>query len=305
MGAKFLFMLYFFIMPLQGLARLRKRNWILFISMILMWGSNWTVMKVGVKFVGPLNFVMQRFFLGLIVLLPILLFRGKKIPRDSKVWFNLCILSFVQAAWVSFTNIGLMYESSGLSSLLTYTQPLFVFCLAVLFLKERVGIIKVIGIMIGFLGVAVLYAGRISFSVNVFNSSLFFLILGAFLWAVTVIYYKKFLSNVDPVLVNIVQFFLGFAVIFAMVLMFEGLTFSVSPLYIFAVLYASIFGSAVASTIWLILIREEEATIVSASSLVVPVTASLFGLVFLGEVIDAISLLGFIVTLTGVYLVNK
>lgn len=271
--------------------------------MTLMWGSNWTVLKVGVKLVGPLNFVMQRFFLGLIALSPILLFRKKNFPRDGKGWFNLCILSLVQAAWVSFTNIGLMYESSGLSSLLTYTQPLFVFCLSTLFLKERVSIVKAIGVAMGFSGVAVLYAGRISFTVSVFSA--LFLILGAFLWAVTVIYYKKFLSGIDPVLVNIVQFLLGFAVVFAMVLTFEGLTFNVSPLYIFAVLYASIFGSAVASTIWLILIREEEATIVSASSLVVPVIASLFGLVFLGEVIDAISLLGFILTLTGVYLVNR
>lgn len=272
--------------------------------MTLIWGSCWSVMKFGVKFVGPLNFVMQRFFFGLIALLPTLLFRKKNFPINGKIWLNLCILSVVHAFWASFTIIGLMYESSGLSSLLTYTQPLFVFCLATLFLKERVSITKAIGVAMGFSGVAILYAGRISFTVNFFNSASF-LILGAFLWAVTVIYYKKFLRGVDPVLVNIVQFLLGLVFIFAMVLMFEGLTFNVSPLYVFAILYASIFGFAVASTIWLILIREEKATIVSSSSLVVPVIASLFGLAFLGEVINAISLLGFILTLIGVYLVNR
>ena len=67
----------------------------------------------------------------------------------------------------------------------------------------------------------------------------------------------------------------------------------------------SVFGSAVEFTIWLHLIREEETTVVSASSLIVPVAALIFIQFLLGEAVRIYSLLGFFLILTGVYLVNK
>jgi drug/metabolite transporter (DMT)-like permease len=73
-----------------------------------------------------------------------------------------------------------MYENSGLSSLVTYTQPLFVFCLAVLFLGEKASVIRVLGALTGFLGVIILYAEKISLTMNLLNP-IFFLIFGAFL----------------------------------------------------------------------------------------------------------------------------
>jgi len=261
-------------------------------------------MKVGLKFVSPLNFVMQRFFFASIALLPVLFWKKKNFPRDRKTWLKLFILSLIHAACITSTNIGLMYESSGLSSLFTYTQPLFVFCLAIPFLNEWASVIRALGVVMGFSGVAVLYAERISLTTNALNP-ISLLILGAFLWAVTVIYYKKLLSYVDPVLVNIVQFFTGFMFLFLAALVFEGLTFNGTALYLFAVLYVSILGYAVASTIWLLLIRDEETIIVSTSSLLVPAIALVFGWIFLGETIEASLVLGFTLILAGIYLVNR
>ena len=272
--------------------------------MVLLWGSNWTVMKVGLKFVSPLNFVMQRFFFASIALLPVLFWKKKNFPRDRKTWLKLFILSLIHAACITSTNIGLMYESSGLSSLFTYTQPLFVFCLAVPFLNERASVVRALGVIMGFSGVAILYAERISLTTNVLNP-VPLLILGAFLWAVTVVYYKKFLSYVDPVLVNIVQFLTGCIFLFVATLMFEGLTFNDTALYLFAVLYVSILGSAIASTIWLLLIREEETIIVSTSSLIVPAVALIFGWIFLGEAVRVTLLWGFTLILVGICLVNN
>jgi drug/metabolite transporter (DMT)-like permease len=278
----------------------------LFTFIILAWGLNWTAMKVGLKFVSPLNFAMQRFFFASITLLPALPLKINSFPRDVKTWRRLFLISLINAACITFLNIGLMYESSGLSSLLIYTQPLFVFCLAILFLNEQASMVKALGVILGFSGIAILYAERISLAMSFLNPILF-LVFGAFLWAVTIIYYKKFLSHVDPVLANIVQFILGFIFIFAVTLTFERptITFNYPPQYLLSLFYASTLGSAMASTVWLVLIREEETIIVSSSSLIIPVIASIFGWVFLGEVIKLISLLSFILILLGIYLVNR
>jgi len=261
-------------------------------------------MKVGLKFVGPLNLVAQRLLLASGALLPILVWKRKNLPRDSHTWLRLVILSLINAIGMASTNIGLLYESSGLSSLLTYTQPLFVFCLATLFLNEEINGVKVLGVMIGFMGVATLYIGKFLLQAA-FSESFPFLILGAFLWAVTVIYYKRFLSHVEPAIVNVIQFPVGSAFLVPLASIMDGLTFSWNALYLFSILYISLLGSAVASTIWLLLLRDEEVTVISTSSFIVPVVAVLFGWLFLGESIGYNSILSIILVLSGVYLVNK
>lgn len=283
---------------------MRKRNWVLFTLMVLIWGSNWVVMKVGLRFVSPLNLVMQRLLLASIALLPVIAWRQKSLPRDRFTWLKLVMLSLINAAGMMSTNIGLLNEASGLSSLITYTQPLFVFCLAIPFLGEKISATKVLGVVSGFSGVAALYATRLRTQINI-SSPFLFLILGAFLWAITVIYYKKFLNYVDPAIVNMVQFPIGSIFLLSIASTLEGLIFSDNMLYVLSILYMSILGSAVASTIWLILMREEETTVVSTSSLIVPAIALIFGWVFLGEVIEQISLLGLALILIGIYLVNK
>ena len=275
----------------------------LFALMVLIWSSNWSVMKVGLRFVSPLNLVMQRFLFASIALLPVLVLKRRNIPKDHGTWIKLVLLALINAVGVTSTHIGLLYEFSGLSSMLTYTQPLFVFCLAIPFLGEKATTIKVLGIILGFLGVVALYVERSS--LMVFSNSILFLILGAFLWAVSIIYYKKTLSHVDPAIVNIVQFPIGTIFLLVATLMLGGLAFSMNPTYIFSIFYISVLGSAVGFTIWLFLIREEEAIIVSASSLIIPAMALFFGRLFLGETFGHLSLIGVILIFTGVYLVNK
>ena len=260
-------------------------------------------MKVGLRFVSPLNLVMQRFLFASIALLPVLLLKRKRAPKDHWTWTKLVLLALISAVGVTSTNIGLLYEFSGLSSMLTYTQPLFVFCLAIPFLGEKATIIKVLGIILGFLGVVALYVER-SFSM-VLSNSILFLILGAFLWAVSIIYYKKTLSYVDPTIVNIVQFPIGTFFLLAATLILGELTFNMNLTYMLSIFYISVFGSAIGFTIWLFLIREEEAIIVSASSLIIPAMALFFGWLFLGETFGLLSLLGVILIFTGIYLVNK
>lgn len=91
----------------------------------------------------------------------------------------------------------------------------------------------------------------------------------------TIVYYKKFVSHVNPLLVNAVQLSMGFAFISAVTLALRGnaLEFNFSTQY--------------------------------ASSLIVPVVAAMFGWILLGENISPLSFLSFVLVLMGIYLVNR
>ena len=84
-----------------------------------------------------------------------------------------------------------------------------------------------------------------------------------------------------------------------------GFYFPYSPAYLPIILYASIGASSVGLTLWIFLLREEEATVLSSSSFIIPLVALFFGWLLLGESLDVKSLFGAALIMAGVYLVNK
>lgn len=282
----------------------RVRNWLLFLFVVLIWGSNWPVMKHGLSYVGPLNFVLHRFALSALALSPVLLFRRKEIPKSRKTLLRLLFLGLINAVCMTSTNVGLVYEKSSISAILTYTQPLFVFCLAVPFLKNEAKILRLLGVFTGFSGVVALSVGRSS-SFGSLPSSIFLLTVGAFLWAVTIVYYKKFLSRIDPVVTNIFQLAVSAVLLVPFASALEGLSFPFAQRYLLIVFYTSVFASSVALTLWVLLLREEDATVLASSSFMIPMVALFFGWLLLAENVELRSVLGIGLIMTGVYLVNR
>jgi len=191
-----------------------------------------------------------------------------------------------------------------MGAVLTYTQPLFVFCLASLFLKEEAKTTRLLGVVIGFIGVTVLFLREYS-SLTALSYPDLMMLLGAFTWAVTTVYYKKFLSHLNPTLANTFLLGVGVLPLAALSLSREAFTFQWTGTYVGIVLYSSLGASAIGSTIWLTLLKEEDAVTLSASSLIVPIVAILFGWQLLGENIEVESLIGSSLVLIGVYLVNR
>jgi len=283
----------------------RSRNWILFLFVVFVWGSGWSVMKVSLTYVDPLNFALQRFALSALALSPLLIYVRNKIRIDKSAVRKLLVLGAVNTAGIVPIYWGLVYETSGIGAILTYTQPLFVFCLCVVFLRSEAKPVRLLGAFIGFFGVIVLSIGRagsIQISANTGDA---LLLLGAFLWAVAVVYYKKSLSDVDSVLTSVIQQALGAAIVAPLALGVEGFSFPLTQSYLVMILYLGIFGSGITVYLWLFLIREEDVTVLSLSSFLIPMIAVFLGWLLLAEAVRPISLLGMGMILAGLYLTNR
>jgi drug/metabolite transporter (DMT)-like permease len=262
-------------------------------------------MKVALTNVGPLNFALQRFALSALILTPILIYVRSRIPKDRETTLKLLVLGVVNTSAIVPIYWGIVYETSGVSSIITYTQPLFVFCLCVFFLKSEARRERLLGAFIGFSGIVVLTLGRAGSrqaSVGIGDP---LLLLGAFLWAVAVVYYKKNLGNVDSTLATVIQQGLGAVIVAPLALSVEGFSFPLTQPYLTMILYLSIFGSGATVWLWLRLIREEDVTVLSLSSFLIPMIAVLLGWLILGESIQPISLLGMAMILTGLFLTNR
>jgi drug/metabolite transporter (DMT)-like permease len=153
----------------------------------------------------------------------------------------------------------------------------------------------------GFVGVLVLFLDKTG---SLTLSSALIMLLGAFLWATSVIHYKKFLNHMDPLITHFSQLSVGIVPLVFLSLTSGNFVFPVDSLYIEILVFSSVGALAVGNIIWFLLLREEEATTLSGSSLIVPAIAMFFGWRLLGESFSAESLLGSALTLGGVYLLN-
>ncbi len=280
---------------------MKFRNWLLLLFVVILWGLNWSVIKVALNFASPATLVLDRFAVSALSLTPIILVFRKRIPRDSKTFLKLLPYCLLYASSFVATSIGLVEESSGVGAMLTFTQPLFAFCLAVPFLEEKITSTKFLGVVIGFLGAIVFSLAKMNIFMLIPTICL---ASGAFLWAASIVYFKKYLTHVDLLVTNFFQFSLGVIPLAVLSFTTTGFVLTTDATYLWMLLYSSVGALVVASVIWLFLLKEEEATILSGSSLVTPVIALLFGWQLLGESINIGSIAGAALIMGGVFLVN-
>ena len=281
------------------------RNWLVLLFVVFIWGSNWPIMKTALTFVGPLSLSIQRAAVSFLVLLPFVLIARKGLPKDRGTITKLLILGLINIVAVVPQYVALLYLSSGISAVLNYTQPLFVFCLSIIFLQGRTSTVRLVGSLIGFFGVAVLSLGEVKSFGEIAWFAIILLITGAFFWAVTIVYYKKNLTHVDPTSINALQQAMSVIFVTPLALQLEGPSLPLSSSYALMILYLALFGSVIAQNLWLWLLKEEDVTVVASSTFLIPLIAVFLGWLVLGERLTAIPILGMILILTGIYLVHR
>jgi len=91
----------------------------------LIWGFNFVIMKMGNDIFPPVLFAAYRFLLGTIVLFGLSLLKRTPMPAKGQLkWYILCGL--LQTTYFNIAiQISLNYISAGLTSVLTYSMPLF------------------------------------------------------------------------------------------------------------------------------------------------------------------------------------
>ncbi|MEH7414299.1 DMT family transporter [Neobacillus drentensis] len=271
----------------------------LFLCMI--WGFNFVIMKQGNAVFPPVLFADYRFLLGALVLFGLTYF--KKIPLPSKrelKWYILCGL--LQTTYFNIAiQISLNYISAGLTSVLTYSMPLFLSLMAHYFIPgEKLTAKKTGGILIGILGLFL--AMNIHFGETIWAPIL--ALSSAITWALSSLIFKTKLQGCDTVQFTTWQMGAGAVGLFLYSLSFEHGQSHWSLMAVVYLLYSGILASALAFVIWSHLLSKMEASKASISLLIVPVVGTLSGVLFLKESLNAITLIGVILVLSGVWLVN-
>jgi drug/metabolite transporter (DMT)-like permease len=127
-----------------------------FVALGAIWGSSFMFMRLAVADFGPVTTATLRVSLGALFLLPLLLWRGQwpaLRARWRAIFFVGVLNSGIPFALFAFS---LLTITTGLSSIINATVPMFGALVAWLWLGERPGLWRIAGLVLGFIGVSLL-----------------------------------------------------------------------------------------------------------------------------------------------------
>lgn len=277
-----------------------------------MFGTTLVASRFSVGQFEPSTYIGLRLVLSTAGFAVIYLLRiGKRTwPKGEQLWKHSIVLGIFGTA-VPMTGIvsSLQYLSSGLASILITINPAITVLLAHFFLTdEKLTKNKIIGVLLALSG-AVMLAGLGETGLAETHGSLlgYILIFGAMVSASAMtIYTRKYVQDCDTIDVSSVRMFVAALVVMPLSYFLVGFDLSqVNSQGVLALIYASIFGTFLGMLFSLYNIQRFGATAAVMSAYVIPVVATLTGVLLLGEQITPGIVGGMILISVGVGLLNK
>jgi drug/metabolite transporter (DMT)-like permease len=275
---------------------------ILFALICLIWGSTWLAIKVGLDGVPPFLGAGLRFLLATLLVGLVLAARRKplRLSHDDKVCvFSLGLLVF----WIDYAAVYWAETriSSGLTAILFSTMPLMTSLMSAYWMRsEMLSTRKIAGILVGVLGTALLFWPHERLGVQE-SLGMLAALGGCLCAAINLVTMKKHGRHSDPFVLNFFGMGLGAACLLAMSASIETWRDVVwSRSNVLALVYLSVFGSVIAFSTYYYLIKKMDATIVSLSTLIIPIVALILGRVFLDETVTPMAVAGIATILAGV-----
>ncbi|CDI03357.1 putative Integral membrane protein [Candidatus Competibacter denitrificans Run_A_D11] len=276
---------------------------VLLLFVIILWGANWPVMKVGLHFISPLRFVAARMVMGAVILFGVAAMLGELRWPSRRDWPIVLAVGAIQmAAFMALTTVALQFVPAGRSAILAYTTPLWVTPLAIHLLGERLNQIKLYGLLCGLGGVAVL------FNPSGFDWSDPHVLLGnglllaaALAWALLIVQVRRHHWQGSPLSLGPWQFSVASALLVPLALVFEAdRPWQGSVELGWVLLYNGPLATAFCFWAMLTINRALPAITTSLGSLGVPAFGLLASTLALGEPVTLTNVLGFLLIAGGV-----
>lgn len=240
------------------ITKMQNLPYLLLIFATFFWGTNFVFSRIIVAEIPPFQLSIMRWVTASFVFLP---FVYKELKQNLGVmkenWRALLFLGVTGiAGFNTLLYIGIQYTNSISASLVNSTSPLLIVLLAVFFLKEKLLPIQYIGVVVSFIGVAIVVTGGSleTLLTLTFNKGDLIVFAAVISWSIYSILMKKLGVHLPKRSTFIITMYIGILVLIPFAL-FErtyqpvSLT-SLSSEMIIGVIYLGIFPSIISFICW-------------------------------------------------------
>lgn len=283
-------------------------KWVYLFVLSIIWGSSFILIKKSLLGLNPYQLGALRTIITGIVLLVFGYRKLKHIEKDKWKW--LCVSgllgSFIPAFFFAIAETEI---DSAVVSILNSLVPLNTILLGFAVFKIASTKRQVLGVIVGFIGTAILILKGAELNPNQNYWFAGFVIASTLMYATNVNIIKRYLQDVKPLAIaagNYVFIIIPGCIVLFYSDFFSSKTFH-HPNFMSALLYVSIlsvFGTALAKIFFNRLVQMSTPVFASSVTYIMPIIALAWGLLD-GESFDVIQGLATLLILAGVYLSNK
>lgn len=274
----------------------------------IVWGVSWVGTKEAVRNMPPFQMVGIRQIMAGLCYVLFFIFRGDKLPA-KKNWGPILLLSLLNfmisnglATW------GVKLTTAGISAIIGAIFPLWLVLILTIKGGHRIPRLAWLGMLLGFAGICVIFYEHLKLLFDYsFLAGIVIGLIAALAWAYGTLYTKEFALDFNPYQSIGWQMLISGIVlnIFATA---TGQTIPLAEITLRtweAILFLVIVSSIIAFLAYLYALQRLPASLVSTYAYINPIVAVFAGHFFLHEKLSLLILEGSIVTLTGVYIVNR
>ncbi len=270
-----------------------------------LWALCFPMIKVGLRSgTAPVLFGALRSILAALGLYFVAWRHNEPISRVREHWFMLFMLGITAFFGYSGMVMGGASVNPGLASVIGNSHPIMASVLAAIFLSESLTKVKVVGLVLGFIGVVLMAMPSL---LGETTNSLFgigFILVSAVGTGAGNVFLKKVSSSDFPMLALVAQFVVAAFMLFPVSIFFEGapgikwdVGFSISLIVL------SVGGTALADILWLDLLKRNSLSKLNVFIFLTPAFSLLMGMTFFHESFGVWEVLGIAAILAGVFLV--
>ena len=271
-----------------------------------LWGSSYLFAKVALATIPPLTLVAMRVSIAAVILLAVMQAQDARLPRDGRTWRLLFVQSLFNsiAAWTVLA-WGQQYVDSGLAGVLNSTSPIFVFFIALIFVRhEAVNRWQFAGAMLGLMGVVLTVGVDALHGLGREAAAQLAVLLGAVLYACAAIHGKR-LSHLTPATTAAGTMILAaLCLVPASLLLERPWNLDPSSASLMAALALGVFCTGAAMLIYFRLLRTLGPMGVASQAYLRAGVSVVLGIVVLGERITPAIGLGLAAIILGVAAIN-
>ena len=284
----------------------RTSDYLILVLLSLIWASAFFNIKIATYSYGPITIAFLRIFFGMIPVLLLCFYKKIKIEVFSKDWkwfaaigvINLVIPFFLIA-------YGVQKVQSNLAAILMSTTPISATILAHLFIdKEKINLVKILGIILGFLGIVYLFSENLLINDENLFSALMILVGSTFYVVGGILTLKISHKKNENVTASILIWGTIFVCPISLIIE-QPWNLNPSLESTLSLIYLGVFPTGIAWLLRFMILKRNGLVFQSQVAYLIPIFGVILGYLFLNELVTSKILISLFIVIIGIYFVKK
>ncbi len=284
----------------------KTSDYFILVLLSLIWASAFFNIKIATYSYGPITIAFLRIFFGMMPVLLLCFYKKIKIEVFSKDWkwfaaigvINLVIPFFLIA-------YGVQKVQSNLAAILMSTTPISATILAHLFIdKEKINLVKILGIILGFLGIVYLFSENLLINDENLFSALMILVGSTFYVIGGILTLKISHKKNENVTASILIWGTIFVCPISLIIE-QPWNLNPSLESTLSLIYLGVFPTGIAWLLRFMILKRNGLVFQSQVAYLIPIFGVILGYLFLNELVTSKILISLFIVILGIYFVKK